>query len=402
MSLPHRPAGGGGIIPFAAVNHRSRRGMRFGVSMRDLMRHMWLIGQTGTGKSTLIETLFLGLATGGMGAGLIDPHGDLAARLPSRIPRARLRDLVHFDPAGPGPKPSLNLVGYAPAAQRPRLASATLSVLRKTFADGWGPRTEHVLRNSILTLLDVPRSTLAGVVRLLTEERFREMALRHVADPLVRHFWEQEFAQMPPTFRAEVVAPALNKLGALLANPVIRAHIDQPRRALDLRAVMDDGRLFVANLSKGHIGEDASAFLGAVLVACFQLATYTRADVEPARRVPFVLAIDEFPTFATPSFAELLAEARKYGLGLVLANQHLEQLDDRLRAALLGNAGTLVIFRVSADDAHVLAPEFEPELDAGDLSRLGRHEIALKLSIDGVTSKPFTASTRVSIPSGVE
>lgn len=392
MASEERPETGQ-VIPFAFVNHRFRRGLRFGIAPTDLMRHAWVLGQTGTGKSTLLETLFLGLADAGMGAGLIDPHGDLAARLPARIPRVRRSDLVLFDPAAPGPKPSLNLVGFAPPAERPRLASATLSVLRKTFAEGWGPRTEHILRNSILTLLDVPRSTLAGVVRLLTEERFREMALRHINDPIVRHFWEEEFRQIPPAFRAEVVAPALNKLGALLASPIIRAHVDQPRRMLDLRAVIDHGRLFVANLSKGRIGEDASAFLGTVLVSCFQLATYARADTPAAERRPFTLLVDEFPTFATPSFAELLAEARKYGVGLIVANQHLAQIDERLRSALLGNAGTLVVFRVSADDARLLEPEFAPELDAGDLARLGRHEIALKLSIDGETSKPFTAGT---------
>ncbi|MEK7384524.1 MAG: DUF87 domain-containing protein, partial [Elusimicrobiota bacterium] len=254
MAETERPKAAATVIAFATVNHRARRGLRFGVSVPNLMRHAWILGQTGTGKSTLLETLFVGLANAGMGAGLVDPHGDLAARLPARISRARRRDLILFDPAETGPKPSLNLVGYAPVAERPRLASATLSVLRKTFADGWGPRTEHVLRNSILTLLDVPRSTLAGAVRLLTEERYREMALRHVTDPAVRHFWEHEFAQMPPSFRAEVVAPVLNKVGALLANPIIRAHVDQPRRALDLRALMDGGRLFVANLSKGKIG----------------------------------------------------------------------------------------------------------------------------------------------------
>jgi hypothetical protein len=386
----HGPRVEGGVLPFATINHRLHKGRRFGIKPDDLRRHVWVLGQTGTGKSTLLETLFAAQIEAGHGAGLIDPHGDLAERVLARIPRSRRRELVVVDPTSE-PRHSLNLVGHTEASARPLAAATALAVLRKTFADGWGPRTEHIVRHSLLTLLDVPRSTLGGVLRLLSDERFRDTALRHVRDDAVRSFWEREFATLPPAFRAEVIAPVQNKIGALVTNPFVRAHVEQPRRALAVRKLMDEGRLLVANLSKGRIGEDASAFLGTILLAMVQSAAYARSDMPASTRRPFTLYVDEFPTFATPSFSELLAEARKYGLGLVLANQSLSQIDERLRGALLANVGTSIVFRVSAEDALALEPEFAPELRAADLARLGRYELAIKLSIDGATSVPFTA-----------
>ncbi|MCA9606750.1 MAG: type IV secretion system DNA-binding domain-containing protein [Myxococcales bacterium] len=378
---------------FATVNHRLHKGRRFGIRPPDLLRHVWVIGKTGMGKSTLLETLFVAQMDAGHGAGLIDPHGDLAERVIGQVPRHRRNDLLVIDPSAPGRKASLNLVGYKEPADRPLAAAAALSVLKKTFDASWGPRTEHVVRNSVLALLDTPRSTLRGILHLASDERFRAMALRHVRDPLVRAFWEEEFASLPPAFRAEVIAPVQNKVGALLSNPIIRAHVDQPKVMLSFRDLMDRERLVIVNLSKGRIGEDASGFLGSLILGAFQVAAYSRASVPLAKRVPFTLYVDEFQRFVTPSFAELLAESRKFGMGLVLANQNLAQLDPVLRGALLGNAGTLIAFRLSADDALELEPEFVPELRAHDLARLGRHEIALKLAVDGVTSVPFTART---------
>lgn len=379
------------ILPFAIANHRSQKGRRFGIRAPDLLRHAWVLGKTGMGKTTLLETLFVAQMDARHGTGLIDPHGDLADRVLARVPRARRSELLLIDPAAPGPKASLNLVGHRPANERPLAAAAALSVLRKTFDTSWGPRTEHVLRNALLALLDVPRSTLADVLGLVGNERFRATALRHVRDPIVRAFWEEEFAALPPNFRAEVIAPVQNKIGALLSNPFIRAHVDQPKAMISLRDLMDRERLLVANLATGKIGEDASAFLGTLLLGALQVAAYGRATAPSDRRAPFTLYVDEFPRFVTPSFAEILAEGRKFGLGLVLANQHLAQLDPALKGALLGNAGTLIAFRLSAGDALELEPEFAPEFRAEDLARLGRHEIALKLAVDGVTTPPFTA-----------
>ena len=345
------------------------------------------------GKTTLLETLFVEQMNAGHGAGLIDPHGDFAHRVLRRVPRSRRRDVVVLDPVAAGPKPSLNLVGHRPPSDRPLAAATALSVLKRTFDSSWGPRTEHVLRNSLLTLLDVPRSTLGGVLRLVGEDRFREMALRHVHDPIVRRFWEEEFASLPPNFRAEVIAPVQNKIGALLSNPFIRAHVDQPKAMLSFRELMDRERIVVANLATGAIGEDASAFLGSIVLGAIQAAAYSRVSSAPDRRPPFTLYVDEFPRFVTPSFAEMLAEGRKFALGLVVANQHLAQIDPPLKGGLLGNAGTLVVFRISAEDAAALESEFVPELRSEDLARLGRNEIAVKLSVDGVTSAAFTART---------
>lgn len=394
-SLHHDPAADKvDVLLFAEVNHRSHKGRRFGIKAPDLLRHVWVLGKTGMGKTTLLETLFVAQMEAGHGAGLIDPHGDLAERVLTRVPRARRPDLVLVDPAAPGPKLSLNLVGHRSPGERPLAAASALSVLRKTFDASWGPRTEHVLRNALLALLDVPRSTLAGVLGLVADERFRAMALRHMRDPIVRAFWENEFAALPPNFRAEVIAPVQNKIGALLSNPFIRAHVDQPKAMTSFRDLMDRERLLVANLATGKIGEDASAFLGTLLLGALQAAAYGRASAPFDRRSPFTLYVDEFPRFVTPSFAELLAEGRKFGLGLVLANQHLAQLDATLKGALLGNAGTLVAFRLSAADALELEPEFTPEFHAEDLARIGRHDIVLKLAVDGATSPPFTACTR--------
>lgn len=381
---------------FATINHRLHQGRRFGIRPPDLLRHVWVIGKTGMGKTTLLETLFVAQMEAGHGAGLIDPHGDLADRVLAQVPRSRQRDLVVIDPAGAGPKLSLNLVGYRPPAERALAAASALAVLRKTFDASWGPRTEHVLRNALLALLDVPRSTLASVLELVGDERFRAMVLRHVRDPIVRNFWEREFPSLPLAFRAEVIAPVQNKVGALLSNPFVRPYVDQPKAMFSFRDLIDRERLLVASLATGKIGEDASAFLGSLLVAAIQGAAYGRASAPADRRAPFALYVDEFPRFVTPSFSELLAEGRKFGLGLVLANQHLAQLDPELKGALLGNAGTLIAFRLSAGDALELEHEFMPELHAEDLARLGRHEVALKLAVDAVTSAPFTATTGTS------
>lgn len=382
------------LLLFASPTHRLQRGRCFGIHAGELLRHLWVIGQTGAGKSTLLETLFVAQMNAGHGAALLDPHGDLAERVLARVPSFRRNDVIHFDPARMDGRVRLNLVEPVDPASRPIAAAVALSVLRKTFDAGWGPRTEHLLRNAILALLETPRATLMGVLRLFSEDRYREMVLRHVTDPVVRYFWEVEFPGYSPNLRAEATAAPANKIGALLANPLVRPVVDTPRKGLDARRIMDQHKLFVASLAKGVVGEDASALLGALVLGRFQLAAYARADMPPAERAPFTTYADEFQTMLTSSFAELLAEGRKYGLGLVLANQHLEQLEPRLRAALLGNVGTIACFRVGADDAEALAPEFAPELRAHDLARLPRHEFAIKLSVDGTTTSAFTARVK--------
>ncbi|MCZ7681146.1 MAG: DUF87 domain-containing protein [Sandaracinaceae bacterium] len=358
-----------------------------------MTRHMLVLGKTGMGKSTLLETLFLAQVERGMGAALLDPHGDLAERAIAGIPRFRRNDLIAFRPGTPGDRVTVNLLAHRDPSERPLVAANALAVFRKVFAESWGPRTEWVLRGAIQTLLEVPRSTLLGINRLLTEERFREMALRHVRDEMVRRFWEIEFAAYPPAMRVEVVSPVLNKVGGLLGHPVVRAVVDSPKHGLSMRKVMDEGRVLVADLAKGRIGEDASAFLGAVLLARIQLDAYGRASVPPDARRIFAVHVDEIASFATESLTGFLAEARKYGVGLVAATQQLDQLPPALRSAALGNVGSLVVFRVGPEDAEALEPEFAPELRAEDLLRLPRHEFAVKLCVDGVAGEGFGAST---------
>lgn len=382
-----------GPLLFATCDHRSRAGRVFGIRPADLLRHVYIIGKTGAGKSVLLETLAVAQIERGHGVGVIDPHGDLAERVLAAIPRRRKNDLVHVDPADPGCDVALNLLEHRPNENPALIASGVLGVFRKVFSEFWGPRLEHVFRNCVLALLATRSPTLMCVLRMLVEARFRESVVRQVTDPVVRFFWTEEFPKYPAAFVAEMVSPVQNKVAAVLTDATLRRVLDRPRSTFSCAKIMDRGGILVANLSKGRLGDTASALLGAILVSKFQQAAYARAAAPADDRRPFTLYVDEFPNFVTQSFGELMAEARKYGLGLVLAHQHLGQLDDGLRRAVLGNAGTLIAFRLGAEDAEVLAGEFEPEMTAHDLTRLAEHQIAVRLCVDGVTSVPFTART---------
>ncbi len=387
-------------LPLGALDARHQHGRVFGIRPGDLLRHLHILGRTGVGKSVLLERLVIEVARRGMGLVLLDPHGDLAERVLERLPAARSNDVIVLDAWDTSRPIGWNPLDHEDARDRPRIASGVVGTFKKVFSDSWGPRLEHVMRNTILALLDVPGTTLLGALRMLVDPPYRERIVARVRDPLVRFFWIREFARYPPAFLAEVIAPVENKIAAALTSPHLRAILGQRRSTTSASEILAHGRILIANLAKGRVGEDASAMLGATLVASFQSAAYARAQLPEARRTPFLLVADEFQTFVTESFAGLLAEARKYGLGLVLAHQHLAQLDEGLTAALLGNAGTLIAFRVGAADADVLAREFEPELSAHDLVRLDRFQIALRLAVDGLTTRPFTATTLPPIAEG--
>lgn len=380
-------------LVFATVDHRRQQGRAFGILPADLLRSMYIVGKTGMGKSALLERLLLALIDAGMGCALLDPHGDLAVRVLDRIPSRRLNEVVVLDPTDLDQPLGLNLLDHSHPRERSLVASGVLGIFQKIFAASWGPRMEHVFRMTLLALLDVKDTTLLGVLRMLVEDNYRAHIVERVRDPLVRFYWLREFPSYGASFAAELVAPVQNKVAAMLATPALRLMLGQPRTTLRAREIMDEGRVLIANLSKGSLGEDASAFLGAVLTTSFQLAAYARADTPEGERRPFVLVIDEFASFATQSFAELLSEGRKFGLGLIMAHQYLAQLDDDLRAAVVGNAGTFVAFRLGADDAFAIEREFSPEFSATDLARLARHQIALRLSVHGVASVPFSAQT---------
>jgi len=387
LSSDHNP-----VTPFGITNYRDIR-QRFGIKQKNRRGHMYLVGKTGTGKSTLILNMAAHDIESGYGVALIDPHGDLAEGILELAPERRIRDVIYLNPADLEYPIAFNPLESVGPEHRYLVASGMISVLKKTWPEFWGPRLEHILRHSLLTLLENPGSTLLDLPKLLTDERFRALLLTRVTHPQVRDFWFSEFAKYSAWLKSEAVAPILNKVGQFLTSIPLRNIVGQRQSAFDFRQVMDQGKILVVNLAKGKIGEDNCALLGAMIVTKIQLAAMSRADVPETRRRPFYLYVDEFHNFLTLSFADILAESRKYGVNLVLAHQYLEQLDEKLRAAVLGNVGTLISFRVGVEDARILAREFYPTFSESDLANLPNHHIYLKLLIDGAPSQPFSAIT---------
>lgn len=336
---------------------RSRR-ERFGILPDDRRRHVAIVGKTGMGKTTLLQNLMRSDVRAGRGVALLDPHGDLCDTILASVPRARTNDVVLFDAADTSHPLSFNVLHCPRPELRPLVASGILSAFKKLYGEFWGPRMEHILRNAFLALLEVPGSTLLTVLRLLADTRFRQSLVAKLGDPVVRAFWQKEFAALPVRFQLEAVAPIQNKIGHFVSSPLLRNIMGQSRNGLDLRAVLDDGRVLLVNLSKGRLGDDVSALLGSFLVTAIQLAAMSRADVAEGDRPDYYVYVDEFQNFATESFATILSEARKYRLALTLANQYLGQLDEATAKALFGNVGTLVSFQVGADDSEQLALQF--------------------------------------------
>jgi type IV secretory pathway TraG/TraD family ATPase VirD4 len=379
------------ITYFAVTNARSIRQL-FGIRQADRRFHMYVIGKTGTGKSTLLKTMVLQDVTASRGLALFDPHGDLVEEILNHIPDHRKTDVVYLDT--PSGNWTFNpLSGIKPGHEALAVAEL-IEVFKKIWTDEWGPRLEHLLRNVLFTLLEVPGATLADTHRLLTDSDYRRPLARTLLNADVRQYWLGEYAGYSPAFRAVVTAPLQNKLGALLTDPRVHAIIAAKQNSFDLNAIMDQGKILLVNLSRGQIGEGPTMMLGALLATRIGLAGLARADRSEMERRDFHLYLDEFQMFATLSLATMLAELRKYRVSLILANQYLGQLDLAVRDAVLGNVGTLICFRVSADDASHLAREMEPVFEPVDLIGLPNHHIYLRLMIDGQVSKPFSAETR--------
>jgi DNA helicase HerA-like ATPase len=353
----------------------------------DRFFHLYAIGQTGVGKSTLLEQLALQDFAEGRGFAVIDPHGDLADRLAEQAQGPRLRYFDATDPSQP--------FGYNPL-RRVRddkislAASGLIEAFKKLWPDAWGVRMEHVLRNSLYALLERDGSTLPDILRLYSDKAFRRGVLAGIRNPVVHAFWKSEFANYPPRYAAEALAPIQNKLGALLSDPMLYRVLVNPAVDLHLRQIMDEGGVLLVNLAKGRIGADSAATLGSLLVSTLGLAALTRAEAAPADRRPFFVYVDEFQSFATLSFANMTAELRKYGVGLTLANQHLHQLDRDVRHAVLGNIGTLIAFRLGVEDASILARQFDPVFGTQDLVNLPNRAFYIRLMIDGAPAKPFS------------
>jgi Type IV secretion-system coupling protein DNA-binding domain len=380
------------ITLLGRTNFRNQQ-KAFGIRQADRRAHMYIIGKTGTGKSTLLETMIRQDIEAGHGAALIDPHGDLAERVLARFPDKRKADLLYFNVPDASRPLAFNPLESVPPAKRALAAAGMLEVFKKIWAESWGPRLEHILRNALLTLLDQPEATLADILRLMDDVGSRRIAVSRVRNAHVRNFWLREYENYPARFRAEAIAPIQNKVGAFLADPILSAILNQPKSSFDLRRVMDERRVLLVNLAKGKIGEDTAALLGALLVSRLGLAGLSRADVAEPSRKDFYVYLDEFHSFTTLSLATMMSELRKYRVNLILAHQYLSQLDEHVRDAILGNAGTIISFRLGLADAEILSKEFWPEFSTEDLIRLPNHNAYMKLMVSGAVTKPFSAET---------
>lgn len=379
------------ITIFAQTNFRNKQ-QRFGIKQDDRRRHMYIIGKTGMGKSALQENMIINDIWAGHGVAVVDPHGDLVEKVVKYIPPERINDVIYFNPADTRYPIAFNVVERVDPEYRHLVASGLLGIFQKLWADSWGPRLEYILRNAILAILDYPDSTLMGVTRMLSDKAYRKKVVNQVQDPVVKAFWVNEFAGYADKFANEAVAPIQNKVGQFLSSSLIRNIVGQVKSNLDLRKIMDGRKILLLNLSKGHIGEDNSALLGAMMITKLQLAAMSRVDTPEAERQDFYLYVDEFQNFATTSFASILSEARKYRLNLIMAHQYIAQLGDTgVWEAIQGNVGTMIVFRVGAADAEVLVKEFEPHFIEEDLVNLPKYQFYIKLMIDGVASHPFSA-----------
>ena len=365
----------------------------FGIYPDDRRRHVYLIGKTGVGKTTLIQNMLIQDIEAGKGLALVDPHGDVAEGIMNSIPPHRINDVVYFNPADVDYPVAFNVLEAIDPRYKYLVASGLVSSLKKIWADSWGPRLEYILRNVILALLDYPSSTMLGIMRMLSDKSYRTKVVDSISDPVVKSFWVNEFANYNERFRSEAISPIQNKVGQFLSSSIVRNIVAQPKSSIDMKDIMDNGKILIINVSKGRIGEDNSALLGAMLITKIQLAAMDRASIDEQDRRDFYLYVDEFQNFATESFATILSEARKYRLNLTIAHQYITQMEEPVRDAVFGNVGTMVSFRIGAFDAEYLEKEFAPEFTATDLVNLDKYNAYIKLMINGVTSKPFSMQT---------
>lgn len=365
----------------------------FGIKDPDRRKHVYIIGKTGTGKSTLIANMAIDDIRKGRGVGIIDPHGDLSETILNYIPKRRLNDVVYLEPFDNERPFSLNILEIKNKQHKDLITSGIVSIFYKLYGDSWGPRLEYILRNVILTLLEVPNSTLIDVLNILSNKTYRTKVVEQITDPVIKNFWTKEFEKMPEKMRSEAVMPIQNKVGQFVSSQMVRNIVGNPHSTVDLEKIMNEGKILILNLSQGKLGEDNAALLGAMIITKIQLAAMNRSFLKEEERKDFFLYVDEFQNFATHSFIKILSEARKYRLSLILANQYIEQLDIPVQKAIFGNVGTLISFVVGAKDALLLSREFGEVYSERDLVSLGKYETVLKLCIDNMTSQPFPATT---------
>lgn len=381
------------VTYFAETDSRNKK-IKFGIKAKDRTRHMYVIGKTGMGKSTLLENMAVQDIQSGEGLCFIDPHGKTAELLLNYVPEHRIKDVLYFAPFDTEFPASFNVMEDVGYDKRHLVVSGLMSTFKKIWVDAWSARMEYILGNTLLALLEYPGATLLGVNKMLSDKAYRKKVVDNISDPAVKSFWVDEFAKYTEKFAAEATPAIQNKIGQFTNNPLIRNIIGQPKSSFDIRKMMDERKIIIVNLSKGRVGESNANLLGAMLITKIYLAAMSRADVaeKTLKTLPnFYLFVDEFQSFANESFADILSEARKYKLNLTIAHQYIEQMSEEVRAAVFGNVGTMIVFRVGAYDAEVLEKEFAPQFTAEDIVNLGQFQLYLRLMIDGVGSQPFSA-----------
>ncbi|OGD30026.1 hypothetical protein A2833_02895 [Candidatus Azambacteria bacterium RIFCSPHIGHO2_01_FULL_44_55] len=390
------------ITFFAETSFRNER-RRFGIKTDDRRRHMYVIGQTGTGKTTLLMNMMVHDINAGRGIGFVDPHGDMAELLLNYVPKERINDVIYFNPADMDYPVGFNAMENVNPESRHLIASGLMGVFKKIWPDVWSARMEYILNNTILALLEIPGTTLLGVNRMFSDKIFRKTIVNQLTDPIIKTFWTQEYASYQQKYEQEATAAIQNKIGQFSSATIIRNIIGQPHSTFDFRKAMDEGKIIIMNLSKGRIGEDNSKLLGGMLITKIQLAAMSRVDILEEKRNDFYLYVDEFQNFVTDSFATILSEARKYRLNLIITNQYIGQLVNdqnvKVKDAVFGNVGTFVAFRTGAEDVTFLEEkQFGPDILAQDLLNLPNYNVYLRLMIDGVPSRPFSAITLPPMP----
>ncbi len=380
------------------TNYRNKR-RKFGIKRDDRRRHIYSIGKTGMGKTVLLENMAIQDIQRGDGVGFVDPHGEAARNLLNYVPSSRINDVIYFNPADTDKAIGFNVMESVDKEYRHLVASGLMGVFKKMWPDVWSARMEYILNNTILALLDYPNSTLLGINRMMFDAEFREKVVEKTTDPVVKAFWKKEFASWSKQYATEAMAPIQNKVGQFISSPLIRNIVGQVKSTIDMQEIMDNRKILILNLSKGKIGEDKSTLLGGLLITKLQLAAMARVDIPEEERKDFFLYIDEFQNFATRSFVDILSEARKYRLSLTLSHQYIGQLEeydksgDYMKDAIFGNVGTIISFRVGSEDAEVLEKEFVPDVSIEDFINLPKKNIYVKLMIDGVSGRPFSAET---------
>jgi len=393
------PVDGDDITVLGRSNFRAENQV-FGIKAIDRRRHVYVIGKTGMGKSTLLENMIYSDIIAGKGVGVVDPHGDLADAVLNFIPSNRINDVILIDPSDKDYAVAFNMLENVDSSLNSIVCSGLVGIFKKIYADSWGPRLEHILRNTILSLLEYPGTTMLGITRILQDEEFRKKIVKKIEDPVVKSFWVDEFEKMQDKIKIEAISPIQNKVGQFLSSPVIRNIVGQPKSTIDLRFAMDKGKIVIINLSKGKIGEDNSALLGSMFITKFQLDAMSRANIPEKDRKDFYLYVDEFQNFATDSFATILSEARKYKLNLTMANQYISQMPDEVKDAVFGNVGTLLSFQVGFDDAEYISQQFGEEVLPSDLVSLSKYTSYMRLLVDGMPSKTFSLGTLPPVSDG--